>query len=427
MLISHIINNFRNMNSSNWLYLTVLVLTLLHSLLASYFLLLEKFFPRQKRLLHALTEIEIIFPLWAVILCCIIFFKEGTSSLIDYIESLHFTEALFIIAIMTVAGTQPILIVIENFLIGAVKKLPFKPAITIFCITLTVLPLLGSFITEPAAMTVAVLLLKQTIFSKIHSEKLKYAILAILLVNISIGGALTPFAAPPILMVAEAWQWNLSFMFSHFALNILFIVCLNTLVGLGLFFKEIDQIKYSFSLTARAVNPFIVLTHILFIVVIMVFSHSPLIFLGLLVLFIAFTQFFSIHQTPLLLKESALVGLFLASLIVIESKQSGWLSPIISSMKYYQVYVGSALITAVTDNAALTYLGTLLPNPPENFKLALVKGAIAGGGLTLIANAPNPIAGKFLKPYFVHHRILAKELFKSALVPTLITLLGLMI
>ena len=77
-------------------------------------------------------------------------------------------------------------------------------------------PVAGSFITEPAAMTICALLLARQFFDLEPSTRLKYATLGLLFVNVSIGGTLTHFAAPPVLMVARPWDWDLLFMLSHF-------------------------------------------------------------------------------------------------------------------------------------------------------------------------------------------------------------------
>ncbi len=48
------------------------------------------------------------------------------------------------------------------------------------------------------------------------------------------------------------------------------------------------------------------------------------------------------------------------------------------------------VLTAITDNAALTYPGSLIDSMSVEAKYMLVAGAVTGGGLTVIANAPNP-------------------------------------
>ncbi len=415
------------MKYTSYLYLLIFVLALLHTFFASYLKEFENQFPKYKRLIHLFTEIELIFPLWSIFLCILMLIIEGKNQLINYLYTLDFTEPLFVIAIMTIAGTKPILIFIENTIIYSVKKLTFRPAISIYFLTLTLLPLLGSFITEPAAMTVSAIILKETLFPSIQSEKLKYVILSILFVNISIGGAMTPFAAPPILMVANTWHWDINFMISTFALKIIIIVIINTLMGLLICKPEFYKLDYSLNLSLKKVNIGIVFTHIVFLILVIINSHYLTLFIGILFIFIVFTQVYSIHQERLMLREASFVGLFLTGLILIGSQQTWWLSSILKSMNTVQVYLGTSLLTAVTDNAALTYLGSLLTNTSDEFKLALVKGAIAGGGLTLIANAPNPIGATILKRFFIQQKIKASMLLKYALLPTVITLVGLFI
>ncbi|MCC6069230.1 putative Na+/H+ antiporter [Ferrovum sp. PN-J185] len=409
------------------LYLAVFVLALIHTFLASYIKTLDSRFPNYKRFIHLITEIELIFPLWSLVLCLLMLLFEGQNKLIHYLHSLDFTEPLFVIAIMTIAGTKPILTFVENIIIFFVQKHIVKPAISIYFLTLTLLPLLGSFITEPAAMTISAIILKETLFPRIQSEKLRYMMLSVLFVNVSIGGALTPFAAPPILMVANTWHWDMSFMLSTFAIKILTIVVMNTLLGFLLFKKEFYTMDNTLTLSYKKVSLGVVVTHIIFMILVILTSHDLTLFVGILIVFIVFTHIYAIHQERLMLREASFVGLFLTGLILIGSQQTWWLSTALTSLTTIQVYLGATLLTAITDNAALTYLGSLLANPSDEFKLSLVKGAIAGGGLTLIANAPNPIGATILKRFFNQEKIKPFLLLKYALLPTIITLLGLVI
>jgi hypothetical protein len=83
------------------------------------------------------------------------------------------------------------------------------------------------------------------------------------------------------------------------------------------------------------------------------------------------------------------------------------------------MFFGSVLLTAFDDNALITYLATLVPNLSESLKIAVVEGAVAGGGLTVIANAPNPAGQALLSRYF-GGAILPIGLFLGALLPTLV-------
>jgi hypothetical protein len=83
---------------------------------------------------------------------------------------------------------------------------------------------------------------------------------------------------------------------------------------------------------------------------------------------------------------------------------------------------GATILTAFNDNAAITYLATLVPNFSDQLKIAVVSGAIAGGGLTVIANAPNPAGQSLLQKYFPHG-IAPLSLLLAALFPTAVMLI----
>ena len=82
------------------------------------------------------------------------------------------------------------------------------------------------------------------------------------------------------------------------------------------------------------------------------------------------------------------------------------------------VFFGATVLTAITDNAALTYLGSLIAGISDESKYMLVAGAVAGGGLTVIANAPNPAGVALLKRGFADETVGAGGLLLGALGPT---------
>lgn len=126
------------------------------------------------------------------------------------------------------------------------------------------------------------------------------------------------------------------------------------------------------------------------------------------------------YQAPLILREALLVAFFLGGLVVLGGMQRWWLQPLLLSLSQDGVFVGATLLTAFTDNAALTYLGSLVPNLPASFQYALVAGAVTGGGLTIIANAPNPAGQAILRQYFGEEGIKPLGLLAAALLPTLV-------
>jgi Na+/H+ antiporter NhaD/arsenite permease-like protein len=118
-----------------------------------------------------------------------------------------------------------------------------------------------------------------------------------------------------------------------------------------------------------------------------------------------------------------MVAFFLAGLVTLGGQQQWWLQELLMGMDTRSVYFGATALTAVTDNAALTYLGSLVEGLSDEFKYALVAGAVSGGGLTVIANAPNPAGFSILKGHFPNESVRAPLLLLAALPPTLVVIL----
>jgi Na+/H+ antiporter NhaD/arsenite permease-like protein len=93
---------------------------------------------------------------------------------------------------------------------------------------------------------------------------------------------------------------------------------------------------------------------------------------------------------------------------------------LLSGLGEWPLMIGATLLTAVNDNAAITYLASLVPDFSEPLKYAVVAGAVAGGGLTVIANAPNPAGQSILQKHFGEGGVSPLKLFLAALAPTLI-------
>lgn len=373
---------------------------------------------------HLLGEVEVVFGFWALILVLSLFAVNGSASALQYLESRNFTEPLFVFAVMVIAATRPVLQVANGLVDRLARLLPLPWPLAHFWLVMTLLPLLGSFITEPAAMTLAALSLHRQYF-KGRSQRFLYATLAVLLVNISIGGTLTPFAAPPVLMVASAWGWDLSFMLQHFGWKAALAVVINASALTYLLRHELAPIQPKPN--NQSTVPWVLkLTHLLFLAGVVLFAHHPVIFIGLLLFFLGITEAYSPHQDRLILREALLVAFFLAGLVTLGGMQQWWLQPVLMSLNADQVFFGATLLTAVTDNAALTYLGSLVEGLTDEFKYALVAGAVAGGGLTLIANAPNPAGFSIVKSHFeAEGGVNPLRLFITALAPTAVALLAL--
>jgi hypothetical protein len=396
-------------------------LALLHTFSTKYFEQLAHNHPRHAGLFHLLGEVEVVFGFWAVVLVSVMAVVDGGAQAIEYAESRQYTEPLFVFVIMVVAASRPVVEVIQGLVAFIAKRLPFRTAVAQVWLCLALVPLIGSLITEPAAMTLAALMLAPLVFRPGMPEWLKYGALGVLFVNISVGGTLTSFAAPPVLMVAATWNWDSAFMVANFGWKAAMAVLINA-TGITMLVRRhlgFDAPKTRAVQVAR-IPPLVTVIHLGLLAAVVAFAHHPVIFLGLFLLFMGFTQAYSRYQTPLILKEALLVGFFLAGLVVLGGMQQWWLQPIVSGLEPTALFFGALGLTAITDNAALTYLGSLIEGMSDAAKYMLVAGAVAGGGLTVIANAPNPAGVSLLKHGFNDGSIGAGGLLLGAIAPTIV-------
>ena len=255
---------------------------------------------------------EAVFGFWALVVVVFLAVFSGLPASIGYLEGLNFTEPMFVFVVMAIAASKPMRQLAQQVVVFLARPIPLPAGISYYAVAMTVTPLLGSFITEPAAMTLTAQPLRDQVFVKGISTRLKYTALGVLFANVSIGGTLTPYAAPPVLMVAAKWGWDLPFMISTIGWKAALAVCVNA--------------------------------------------------------------------------------------------------------------AGATALTAMTDNAALTYLGSLVEGMNDAFKYALVTGAVTGGGLTVIANAPNPAGWAILRGQFDDGAISPLGLFLYATPPTVIAI-----
>lgn len=371
---------------------------------------------------HMLSEVEAVFGVWACALFVWMALTLGVKGAVDYLDTRNFTEPAFVFVIMVVAASRPIIELIRMVVEVVARALPVNNELSRFFVIMTLVPLSGSLITEPAAMTLAALLLRQAYFCRPGQDGFKYLAIGVLFVNVSIGGVLTAYAAPPVLMVANTFGWDTAFMATHFGWRAVVAVLFNGLVLTWicrpfLLNGDIGGVPAD---TRPPVSRTVILVHVLFLLAVVLSSHHIKIFLGLLVLFMGYAHAYKRHQSPLLLREGLMVGFFLAGLVVLGGLQQWWLQDLLAGLSPLALYVGATALTAVTDNAALTYLGSLVEGTDELWRYMLVAGAVTGGGLTVIANAPNPAGFSILKGCFSDGSISPLKLLGSAAVPTLV-------
>ena len=404
-------------------------LAILHTFFTKKILDFSHRFPKDSfsaSFFHLLGEVEAVFAIWALLFYGYLGAFSGWAAVVNFHENLHLGEPLFVFCVMVLAASRPIMwlasetIMFLSHILSKLLKIP-QTTMDVFCV-LTLGPLSGSLITEPAAMTVTALLLFRMLPNK--SDWFLHFLLGALFVNISIGGAMTPFAAPPLLMVVGTWNWDLNYVFLNFGWRALLTVSVSSLFFVLLGHRHIQKQMQSLKHTIgeKQKMPWaVVLSHYLVMILIIFHVHNPKMLSFLFVIFLALTTLTPAYQDRLRLKESLLVACFLAGIIVFGPFQKWWLQPLLTQLSDVAIFYGATVLTAFTDNAALTYLGAQVPGLSEVAKYKLVAGALTGGGLTLIANAPNAAGFGILQPK-LSLGFHAGKLFVAALGPTLIAI-----
>jgi hypothetical protein len=380
--------------------------------------------------LHFLGEVEAIFGIWVVVLLAAMYGFYGLDSIISYLTvQVHFTEPMFVAVIMALASTRPVLKFADNCLSLFARAGKQTPAAWWLSI-LVIGPLFGSLITEPGAMTICAILLARKFYKLKPSPAFAYATIGLLFVNVSVGGVLTNFAAPPVLMVARKWDLTTPEMLIHFGSKAAVGILLSTLLYFVFFRKELRQMRDravdhdgdglgDVISTERPIPLFVTLTHIGFMAWTVLFSHVPPLYIGGFLFFLAFSQATAHHQHVPGLRGPLMVGFFLAALVIHGGLQGWWLSPVIASLSQWPLFTGATILTSFNDNAAITFLASQAEGLTPELKYAVLAGAVTGGGLTVIANAPNP-AGQAILSRFFGDGVSPLWLAAGAFLPTLV-------
>lgn len=386
-------------------------------------------------LFHFLGEVEAVFGLWVLGLAAAAIYYHSWADFVLYVgKDRVFTEPIFVVIIMAIASSRPVLRFAEAMMSKAAALGKGTPSAWWLSV-LIIAPILGSFITEPAAMTIGALLLAKKFYRHRPSAKLAYATLGLLFVNISVGGTLTNFAAPPVLMVAGKWGWDTLFMLEHFGWKAVIGIFLSSALYFLCFRKALFRLSdradgredgvietTSWAERENPVPPWVTFIHLIFLAWTVYAAHFPVLFVGGFLFFMAFTTATQHHQNPMSLRGPILVGFFLAGLVIHGGCQAWWIAPVITSLNDQMLMLGATILTGFNDNAAITYLAAQVQDLSLSAKHAVVAGAVTGGGLTVIANAPNP-AGQSILSRFFKDGVSPLGLFLGALIPTAIVYL----
>jgi len=421
----------------NLFSLTIFICAILHTFFANKFKKLSHYLKstpksaKQQRVTHnksflaetcyLLSEIEIIFGLWVIPLLITMSVWHEWSFTKAYVSSLHFNEAVFVGALMVISATKPLVYLFDKCITKLARLISSKIVVE-WCAILIIGPLLGSFITEPAAITLSALTLQKRFFSLKVSKKLKYVTLALLFVNTSIGGLLTNFAGHAIVIVAKQWQLSSFDMFVTYGIRAICGVVLSTLLFAFALKKEFKRLGTLKKRGEKRIPFWVILIHIAFLVWMIFNPEYIVIILGSLLLFLGFFQALRPHQSPLNLRQPLLVTFFLGGLLIHVSLQGWWIEPILERLSDTSLMIVASILTAFNDNATVTNMSLFVPGITMDLKYAIISGASIGGGLTIIANAPNIAAQNILSEHF-DYKVSPLYLAFAAIIPTLLLLI----
>jgi predicted cation transporter len=231
--------------------------------------------------------------------------------------------------------------------------------------------------------------------------------------------------------VADPWNWDTRFMLEHFGWRAAVGIVLSVATYFAWFRRDLAALAAAPDgadpgAGAPPVPTWVTVGHLFFLVVTVVFAHYPAPLVLTLLFFMAFVEVSGEYQRDFTLRGPILVGFFLAGLVIHGGLQQWWIAPVLGRLGEIPLFLGATVLTAFNDNAAITYLCTLVPTLTEGMKYAAVAGAVTGGGLTVIANAPNPAGLSILGRHF-KDGIGALGLFLGAAVPTVLVGLAFML
>jgi hypothetical protein len=374
--------------------------------------------------LFFLGEVEVVFAVWAIPLFALIAFFYNWTVALDYINTRDYSEALYVVVIMIIASTRPIVLFTEMIL-RVIANLFGSSVTAWWFVVMTIGPITGSVLTEPAAMVLCCMLLSRKFYSYHPSVPLAYATLGLLFVNVSVGGVLTNFAAPPVVVVASCWELSSWYMFKTFGIIAIIGVLLCNFIYWHFFrseFRKLNKIKEKNpipKIEKKKVPLWITAIHCGILAWMIFHVHYPAVVIASLLLFLGFHRATHHHQDEMYLKRPFLVGAFLAGLVIHGGVQGWWVTAILDRLHALSLMIVGVILSAFIENAAVTYLTSLTPDLTSSFKYAIIAAAVTGGGLTVIAHAANPVGQALLEKHF-KQGVAPLYLFLSALLPTII-------
>lgn len=372
-----------------------------------------------------LSSVDVIFIFWSVPLFLWFLYSEGYAEAIDYFNHRNYLFALFIMIMLILLESRPIVYLSECIFLTIAKIGKQSPKCWWWTLMLGA-PFSAILLKETGAMIIAATLLVRYFYKFAPSLRFSYATMGLLFSNISVGGLITDISSRALLLVSPALKGEQEFVIRHFSWKAVIAIFLSTTTYYLMFRKEFDhfpKVVKNASIADERVPIWLICLHVLFVAAIMSVRSVPLLMIGILILYLGLHQFTIFYQNSIRVTKVCCVGLFYAGLLILGGLQEWWMLVIMHRMSDFGYMFTSYILSMFLDNVLVNYLVHNLSVATDCFLYLVIAGCMSAGGVTILANAPNIVGYLIIKPFFPTSPVSLGRLFVFALGPSLIALM----
>lgn len=372
-----------------------------------------------------LGKVEIVFILWAVPLFLLFLCTEGYKMTISYFNSRNYIFSLFIIIMLILLESRPIVYLSER-IFSSIAKIGKQSPRCWWWTLMIATPLSSVLLKETGAMIIATALLARNFYKFSPSTRFAYATMGLLFSNISLGGLTTGLSSRALFIILPSVKWGNGFILKYFCWKAIIAMLVSTTVYYLIFRKEFarfPKLVTGSSSVKEHIPKWIICVHILLICAVILARFVPLLMVAILMFYLGFQKFTIFYQRPIRIGKACFVGLFYAGLVIFGELQEWWVLELMHRMSDFGYMMTSYVLSIFLDNALVNYLVHNLPVATDCFLYLVIAGCMSAGGLTIISNIPNIVGYLALRPFFPSSSFSLGWLFLFALGPSIIAVM----
>lgn len=366
-------------------------------------------FPERKKKYLVLTEItrmfsriELVMLLWSVPFLLWFVYSENYKVMIGYLTSRNYMASLFIIVMMILVESNPIIYLSETLLNRLVQKIGKHSPVAWWWVILLVSPMLSSLLKETGAMVIATMLLIRKFYIHNPSKKFAYATMGLLFSNISIGGLLTITSSRAMFMIMPTLKWSSHFIWAHFTWKAFLAILFSTTIYYLYFKKELKEFvktdaQQEDNNESIKAPWWVVCIHICFVWALLQCKTSPVLIISVFLCYLCFRCFTYSYQNIIDVNKACLIGLFYSGLVILGDLQEWWVLKLMQNQSDFGHMIISFGLSIFLDNALVNYLVHNLSVSHDCYHYLVITGCMAAGGLTVATNLPNIVGYTILR------------------------------